>query len=245
MDAYDMIKTSIDNNLSKENIESNESVISVYDLYKILDKKFEKLRSVTQNKSLFTSKELFGIKSYYETHVYRSSSTLSILVLKDKNYFDGNKFYINKDLGSDSDKIYLSGYSRKVEKFVNNFVKKYYDEIVEVFSILEMYHDLIFQCLYSEHSGSDFKFDIVISFDGQVDLKVSVNTNVDLGNYVYREFFNKESIDDMLTKSKYELAKKTPIKMNSLKEPFKQIVTEYYEQKKPKVKIIEGIAIGW
>lgn len=242
MDAYDMIKMNIDNNLSKESIESNENVISVYELYKILDEKFEKLRSVTLNKKLFTSKELFGIKSYYETRVYRSPSTLSILVLKNKNWDD--HFYINKDLGSDSDKIYLTGYNYKVKRFMNNFVKKYYDEIIETFSILEMYHNLIHKVLHSKYSGSDFNFDICVDFDGKVDLKISVNTSVDLGDYINRKFFNKESIKEMLNKSKYELGMKTPIKIDSLKEPYKQIVTEYYEEKKPKVKIIEGIAIG-
>lgn len=220
MSSYNEILDDLKNTLQKEDIESNEEQISLYDLFVIINSKFELLRSVTQNNKLFTGKELFHRKKYIPESIIIKDDVLSIYLYdSDFDYF----FNVHYDINSKS--IFFEGSAEK-------FIKKYNEELNDAFSILEIFskeRKLIDEINNYVVKHNYYNFNIDCDNNGVIDLKVNVSSKKSKVKEVYeRNYYNKKALKEMLEESKFEVAKKIMIDVNSLKEPIKTLVYKYF-----------------
>lgn len=229
MDVYDSELKELDEKLSTQNVISDENVISVYDLYNILNKKFEKLRSVTQSHTIFSSKEIFNHKKYKEVMFGINCDTSQITIFPNMRF--DSSFHICKD--HNNDEFYLAPHYKTSRKFMNNFIIKYYDEIMYVFSVLEEYSPLVTTPLDSVFKCGKYSFKIDVDGDGNVNLKIiddSKQMNLE-------EMVEKENHKLLSEEVKLEFAKKIVVNIDLLNESLQKIITEHFAEKE-KVKVI-------
>lgn len=207
MYSYNEVLVDLKNTLQKDNIECNENQISLYDLFLIINYKFELLRSVTQNDNLFTSKQFLHRKKYVLEIVQVDDQMIKIKI-NDTDWNYSFKVCYNKN----NDNIFFEG-NKEYEKYIAIFMKKYNEELDYAFSILQMFY--VYKSLMEIINNHIFKcdhydFNINCMKDGIVDLEVSVSGE-------------EKEISEIIEKSKFELSKKIMIDVNTL-EPIMQTI---------------------
>lgn len=134
---------------------------------------------------------------------------------------------IGKKIGED-DIYYVSKYSKD-----DLLINKYYDDIMNIFSVLEEYYELF--SIDKDNLGyeNEFKvpddtFDIKICClnDGTVSSLVCFNEFVDKDRISENEYINKPSIRNILWQKSNQLLNKIPVQKSSLPPMFKQILDE-------------------
>ena len=156
MKVYNQLLQEIKNELNKEDIESNEAQISLYDLYSLVSDEYQELNNITLNKKILKNKDLIRRPSHKKINFYYGENKSSIHV-----WFKGySSIIIEKEHGSED--FYIKKFDCPTSKIVNKFLKKYYNEIMEVLFILEKY-------------GSElYKFETEIT-----------KLNIDNNNYIF------------------------------------------------------------
>lgn len=235
MEVYDILLKEINTNLNKADIENNNEQISLYELYERLNKKFELLRSVKAGESVFTNKELFKRKNYKQIHFIENNQCSEIWIYPTSDIFQ--RMTIAKD--RDSDNIYLDTHRDSQKTVINKFVKKYYDEIMKIFAILEEYYDLksILKKNY-EFKYKNYLFKIIILDNGKLDFDIEMidnhNDKTNMKDIYKRNYYGKKQLLEIIKENKFELAKKVPIYIELLDEPLQEIVFQNAENPKTK-----------
>ena len=217
MSKYNEILNELKTTLQKDDIESNIEQISLYDLFVIINSKFELLRSITQNDKLFTSKQLFHRKRYIPQHFYIDGNILSIEIYdSDWNY----SFEICREI--DRNDIFIRN-NKYEEKYVIHFIKEYCDELNNVFNVLDIYSkqkELIPRINeLSEIKYKYYMFNLDVLETGIVDLQINISIS---------DEEEIEELYELLEESKFELSKKIMVDVKSLKEPIKTIVEQSF-----------------
>ena len=231
MSEYIEILEELKMDLQKDDIVSNNEQISFYDLYNIINFKFESLRSITTNDRLFTNKQFFHRKKYIPKEMCIENNLLSIDIYdSDWNY----SFKVCCEMNSND--IFFDG-NKNISKYIIDFIKKYSDELNNVFSILKNYSeelDLIYQInKQAKIKYSYYTFYLECSEDGVVDLKVNVSDDEKEIQEIYkRNYYNKEELGKVLEKIKFDLSKKILIDVKNLKEPIRKLVYQYFNSSK-------------
>lgn len=246
MDKYTELKEILKSYLEKTDIELTKEQISAYYLYKIVDEKLEKLRNVSFDqeiiKKINKGLSLRSIGKFFD-------KSNSIFYLKCQNLYvqcnmrtsilefqfapsERNLDYkrrcldIRKEVGIDE--IYFG--SKMIDK---QFVTKYFDEISEIFNVLEE-----FSALYQGGVGnvgkdskilfSDGFFDIVFHYDsyGRTDIDISIKKEIDPENIYYRNWFERQKLSDYVEENKEEILRKIPVNMNELNYTTNTIIKE-------------------
>lgn len=227
MASYNEILEELKNTLQKDDVESNEEQISLYDLFNIINSKFELLRSVTQNKKLFTSKQVFHRKKFRPNDIIIKDNILKIEICF-AYYLDYIYFKVCYDMNSKD--IFFEGHE-SMEKDIVNFIKKYNEELINIFSILEIFHreeGLREQINKYSLFFKYYVFKIICDKKGIVDLNVHISSQEEEIKDIYeRKYYDKKDLYEILGESKFELSKKLMIDVNSLETPIKELVYKY------------------
>lgn len=217
MKIYNQLLQEIKNDLSKENIESNEYQISLYDLYSLVNDEYKELRSITQNKKAFTNKELFRRPSY-DSVQFGYDEEKSWIMLWFRTTLSLKSIWIQKEHGSKE--FFITKFDHFSEINSNKFIRKYYNEIMQTLFTLEKYGTELssFNSSINKFNieNSNYKFSISIGSKGNVDLNIELKDEVENKEMYKREYYGKDSLMKILNDSKYELAKKIKIDVNTL-----------------------------
>lgn len=235
MEIYDMLLKEINKDLNKEDIENGNEQISLYELYERLNKKFELLRSVKASDSIFTSKELFKRKHYKQISFIENNQCTEINIYPTPDIFQ--RMTIVKD--RDSNNIYLDTHRDSQKIVLNKFVKKYYDEIIKIFSILEIYYNLKSKLKENyEFKYKNYLFKMMICDNGRLEFEVDIidnhNDKTNMKEIYKRNYYGKKQLLEIIKENKFELAKKVPIYIELLHEPLKEIVIKDTQKVKTK-----------
>ena len=137
------------------------------------------------------------------------------------------KISIGKNVGENE--IYYILKNEKDDLLVN----RYYDDIMNIFSVLEEYYELFLisqgGLKYRDELKASYDiFDLEIAYyiDGDVYCQISLNKDVDKDRISEKEYINKPSIRNILGQKSNQLLSKIPIQKSSLPPMFKQILEE-------------------
>ena len=233
MNSYNEILKQIKDDLMNEYVISDNDVISLYDLYNILNLEFEPLRNVIDNKKILKNKVLFSIKPIKNIYFSVDSKQMNINIKLGYDQFEIIKKYNN-------DNLYFSANNDTSKKHINKFVQKHYDEIIYMFSVLEKYSKLIlhFKEPIKVFEKSDYyNFYIINKFKGKVDIVPNL-LNADQLNY-----YIKEELYEIIEENKYDLAKKIKLNINDLDDVIQKIVNEYFDLENKSSKNVEKIKV--
>lgn len=240
MGEYERLISIIEEYKGKEDIVETDEVISALDLCNIVNDRFAKLRSVENSEDLRRKinkdnnglvKFLREIRKVYTLLNYECDSIVPIIGANELQIifcFDNSalKISIGKNIGEND--IYYISKDRKDNLLIN----KYYDDIMNIFSVLEEYHELFFNGKDSIGYGCELKvsddiFDVNFSFytNGEIYSWIALNKDVDKDRISEREYINKTSIRNIGQKSK-QLLNKIPIQKSSLPPMLKKILEE-------------------
>ena len=231
----------LENYLNKEEVSSlktNIEVISLYDLFKIVDNEFKDLRNVTiqLDEKLNSSLNIFsGVKNprtlvdfdkiYSNTCIY---------------FYDDSSTYVKlKIIKRIKEKDFCHTRTKtKNNKFYYNFVEKNHDLILKMFEDIEQYFDLMFYPpLPRKYFGDDwFWVDLHFSNSGNIKIDIYFNYHQEY----YREFEKRFSfifIDDFCKQHKEEILKRIPVNPSKLPEPFKTLYNRHKEKENNKIKV--------
>lgn len=124
---------------------------------------------------------------------------------------------IGKNIG-ENDIYYISK-----DRIDNLLINKYYDDIMNIFSVLEEYHELFLisqgGLKYRDELKASYDiFDLEIAYyiDGDVYCQISLNKDVDKDRISEKEYINKPSIRNILGQKNNQLLNKIPIQKSSL-----------------------------
>lgn len=228
MDSYNKILNQIKNDLKKEDVISNENIINLYDFYNIIYMKLKKLTDITNEEKIFINKGFFN-NNFHKRVLFNIDSkkmTIRVVAFDDRQSFDICKEY---NIG----KLNFFPQTEQNKKYINKFMKKYYNEIINIFSVIEEYSSILLalpNTLQISDKNGIYGLNLRFCNLGKIDIICFFN-NADELNY-----YNKDYIINLIDESKFELAKKIKININELDDVFKNIINEYFVNKSKKVK---------
>ena len=241
MREYEKLVSKIEEYKKKEDIVESDEVISALDLCNIVNDRFAKLRSIENGEVLrrkinkdnndlvkFSRK----IRKVHTLLNYECDRVVPIVGnngLQITFYFANSTFEISIGKNIGENEIYYILKNEKDDLLVN----RYYDDIMNIFNILEEYYELflISQCglKYRDELKASYDiFDLEIAYyiDGDVYCQISLNKDVDKDRISEREYINKPSIRNILGQKSKQLLNKIPIQKSSLPPMLKKILEE-------------------
>ena len=254
MDNYDLLLNEIKNFLAQDEIkeeDTNVEIISLYDLYCIVNEELKDLRDIMNNSKLNNKYKktrfmnlIIGINTYSETKImFDNRACISLY----KERFDDSKpgwcveeyLYVYKE--KNIDRLHLSDEKCKENKCFYNFIKRNYNLILDTLTKLEYYIDLLGK-IYDKCKFSNYGlFNIGISFndEGKVDIKLDIKQGHPLYDEYYKNWYNRENIHVFAKKHQDEILKRLPISVYELTGNFKVLYEEHMRKKEeaPKVKV--------
>lgn len=248
MDAYTKLKNEISSYLEMPDVELSENQISAFDLYKIVDAKLEELRKINFNqkiikdinkgltlrrmgKSLTKGKVISHLKCQDVTpqcNGERASINFHFISPREPDdIWQSKSLCICKEVGSDE--IYFgSNFSDK------KFVAKYYDQISEIFSVLEDFSELYqggVGCCGedSKQVFSDGFIDVTFKYDtcGRTSISIGIKEETDPEKVYNREWFQRQSLSDYVKENGETLLRKIPVDINELNYTTSTIIKDY------------------
>jgi len=245
MDEYTKLKTEIDAYLEKEDVELTDQQISVYDLYNIVNNKLAELREICFNSKCLKDinknlkfgrlgsilrRETIRIYESCDEVTPRSNGKTSSIAFRLKyreHLLRSCWIRICKDVNSDE--IYFD--TTTTDK---GLVAKYYDQISEMFTILEEFSSLyqgavgyrdkdVHQIFSDGFLTSDFSYDQL----GRIEIDLNLTKEADPNNIYKREWFQRQRLSDYVEENKENLMKKIPVDIEKLNHTTKTIVEDY------------------
>lgn len=240
MREYEKLVSKIEEYKDKEDIVETDEVISALDLCNIVNDRFAKLRSIENGEVLRRKinkdnndliKFLRKIRKVDTLLNYECNRVVPIIFnngLQITFYFANSnlKISIGKNIGENE--IYYISRDRKDNLLVN----RYYNDIMNIFNILEEYHELFL--IGKDNIGCEnglkvfndvFDVKIYCLKNGNVYSSVCFNKSVDKDMISEEEYINKPSIKTIINLHKYYLIK-IPIQKSSLPPLLKKILDE-------------------
>ncbi len=253
MDEYTRLLNEINSYFELDDIHMTTECISAFDLYKILDEKFQQLRNVISAKALqdkinsdrtvvrvikklFQRNEERFVESECDTICSSTKgNTAEILFsFEDSSRQSGCRYvHIYRDF--ESEEIYFDRHFKDRE-----FVMKYYDDIKEYFDILEEFDGLLgfniggFSDSRCNQKFSDGFMKVKLVYDNRanVSIDISIIDTEDPDDIYNREWLNRKKIADVIDERKEEVLKKIPINISDLNVTCKTIVEPYLQKGK-------------
>ena len=231
MGDYEKVTRNIEEFKKRNDVVETDEVISVFDLYNVLIDNFNKLRNIDNGnvlrKKINKDNNAFikKIRNIARVKTLLNFECDNILLTADENkfeisfYFGDTKVILCKNKGESN--IYYSLLSRKDDILVN----KYYNDIMNIFNILEEYHELFMDNkdkLDIEKIYDMFKFSILCFKDGSVLSNISLNKN----DVEEKQSIYGVSIKTIIGLSKYQLLRKIPLQKSDLALLFQKILNE-------------------
>lgn len=241
MREYEKLVSKIEEYKDKEDIVETDEVISALDLCNIVNDRFAKLRSIENgevlrrkinkdnNDLIKFSRKIRKVHTLLNYECNRVVPIIGNNGLQITFYFANSTFEINIGRNIGENDIYYISKDRKDNLLIN----KYYDDIMNIFSVLEKYHELFLISqgglkYRDELKASDDIFDVNFSFytNGEIYSWIALNKDVDKDRISEKEYINKPSIRNILGQKSNQLLSKIPIQKSSLPPMLKKILEE-------------------
>ena len=243
MDSYQILQDKITSYFERDEIKRTDEYLSIYDLYVILDQKFQKFREIQFNQK-FISKIHHDRKWKRRNSLFDSKldwkNLDDILVSTEKNtarvsFFFGTGFHpdvftVLRNFGGSQ----ISFSSTTIPDF--EFVKRYQKDLEMIFDTLEEFSLLFHKNI---HSSREDSFSLPLTFTdgfltlsilldsyGKVSSSIEINSNYDPDSLYHREWYTRKKLSDLVEERKDELLKKIAIPVQSLDDISKQIIYE-------------------
>ena len=233
MRKYERLASRIEEYKIKEDVVETEEVISALDLYNIVNNRFAKLRDIViseelKNKINYDNKgfiqferNINGINTYLNSECNCIIPSISADKITINFYFSKGKIVLSK--GIDSPEVNFASYVKKDILFLVN----YYNDIMELFQMLEDYPKL----LYNSEKKIENQRNISLKTDC-FDIAISCNDRGIVScNILDREEGNINSYVTDINRS--VILSKISVQKSGLPPLFKQILEE---RKKSNVK---------
>lgn len=238
MDNYEKLLEEINLFLTKEEVNNentNTEIISLYDLFIIMDKEFEKLRKLsnidktycqklrTFRKYLFGRYDDFFIRNDCCVDIY-ADENISKIILKNSDSDMADDFYrisIIKD--NNKDELYLDKTMDWHNKQICKFIKKNFDSLLDTLSNIEEYYNLLGKTsnkdkeLFSfDGSTNLFTYQIIYDKNGNSRLNYYISPKHPLYGECKKNYLNKKNIIEYVDENKVNILKRIPISVNEL-----------------------------
>ena len=238
MDNYEKLLEEINIFLNKEEINSintNTEIISLYDLYIIMDKEFENLRKLSNIDKTYCQKlrtfrnYLFGryddffIKSSCCVDIY-ADENISKIIFSNSDSDVADDFYrisIIKD--KNKDELYLDKTIDWHNKQICKFIKKNFDSLLDTLSNIEEYYNLLGKTsnkdkewYYFNGSTTLFIYRITYDKNGYIRLNYYISPEHPLYEECNKNYLNKKNIMEYADENKISILKRIPISINEL-----------------------------
>lgn len=259
MQQYEEFLEHINKYFEYDEVVSKGTLISAYDLLKIITERMHEYFILICDNSDFKK----AINDYYTVQVpfgkifkkFKKVNTASVDYTQyryEKNHakavikFNGESFisskYIRLCKDTNTDELYFDTFSEIDKEFVEHFhdqILSDLQKIEELFYLFKLTNTNVEEIPYSSNQSlikeeiSDDFLKLIISYDacGRVNSKIIIDPSVDPDNIYGREWLNHEPIKDYIAKHKDELLKKIAINVLDLKETTQKIITDYYAKK--------------
>ena len=249
MDNYEKLLGEINEfiNSEKPNLENtNDEVISAYDLYIKVKKELSGLNKLSQTPRQLAKKvdfnSLLTLITYDEdvfqnsrayVGIYGDASISQITFyntdLKEKQ---GYNISVKKDKGASD--IYIDKPLDNQNKSIYKFIKKNYCLIIEILSQIEEYTNILDKISFDwlniqdEENSMDIQnklFDISLTYNlvGKVDAKIFINHNHPLASEFYKNYLNKQTLSKYANENKEAILKRILISPHQISDGFEKI----------------------
>lgn len=245
MDEYTRLKKALEAYFEMPDVELTDEQMSVYDLHRIVDTKLEELRKI-QIDSNFVKEVNKGLVFRKIGGVFRQNKTSSqreclnirtesdgqtseiVLEFSYKKSAWGHYYlHICKDV--DSDQIYFK--DKMADK---DFVARYYDQINEIFSVLEEFSNLYQRSIgrsgiIQQQVFSDHLLKVALKYDayGRTNIFIGVKEKADPQQIYKRGWFERQTLADFVEENREVILKKIPVDISRLDYTTKTIVGNY------------------
>lgn len=245
MDEYTRLENEIKSYFQMPDVVRDSDTISAYDLYNIINNKFDELRRVIDTSSFF--KEIKKNNNILRTLIKKIKKEPAveayceyILIMRTKKgteiYFGGICMSICKE--DNSDELYFGEYNNCLDR---EFINRYYNKLIEIFTVMEEFNNLFNSGNnrkenFKPQIFSDSFLDVELSLfnNGEVEVSISINSKEDPNNLFNRKWYNRDTLASIIEDNKMELLKKIPIEISSLNCLCKNVLEE-----KSKVKCLK------
>ena len=203
MEKYDTLLDEIKEYLNKDeiNYNTNNEIISAYDLYNIINKELEGLRNIqisSQINKRLKNFFIFNSSTNFYTKLMGDESTCTLCIeesMYDEPYVEFLNIYKDKDINE----IYMNKEENCFNKKMFKFMKKNYNLILETLQTLEDYVELLGNlntCYYRNTEIKDdlFKIEFQINYMGVVEYKISILDTNDLFEEYNKKWYKREGI---------------------------------------------------
>lgn len=256
MDNYEKLLEEINLFLNKEEVNSintNTEIISLYDLYNVMDKEFENLRKLSNVDKTYCQKlrtfriYLFGryddffIKSSYCVDIY-ADENISKIIFSNSDSENADDFYrisIIKD--KNKDELYLDKTVGWHNKQICKFIKNNFDSLLDTLSNIEEYYNLLGKTSnkdkewYHFNDSNDlFMYRITYDKNGYISLNYHLSSEHPLYEECKKNYLNKKNIIEYVDENKVNILKRIPISVNELPVKILNIYNKGKEYQKEK-----------
>lgn len=250
MEKYEILLNEIKKYLNKEeiNVNTNNEIISLYNLTKILMEELEGLKNIKTDSKINKKLNSFFMTRFSDSffsEINGDENTCTICIKATEHYepwSESEVLRIHKDKGIDE--IYLSEEQTCFNKKIFKFVKKNYNLILETLQTLEDYVELLGNldnsyCETTEFRDSLFKVKVAIKNNGIINYEISILDNHELFEEYNKKWYKREGIYEFVDKNVADIFKRIPVSPYELDEPFKSICFKHKEKENAKVKTLK------
>lgn len=238
MDNYEKLLEEINIFLNKEEVNGqniNTEIISLFDLYIIMDKEFENLKKLSNIEKTYGEKlkffrtYLFGryddffIRNDYCVDIYADENVSKITFKNSKSNEVDNFYKISIIKDKNKNELYLDKKIDWKNKQICRFIKKNFDSLLDTLSNVEEYYNLLGKTSNKENELHSFEgstnlfiYQIVYDKNGNVSLNFYISPKHPLYQECKKNYLNKKNIMEYVEENKIEILKRIPISVNEL-----------------------------
>ena len=248
MEKYDILLNEIKDYLNKDeiNYNTNNEIVSLYYLFKILQDELEGLKNIKTDSKInrkLNSFFSFNFSSNYYSKISGDDKTCTICIEESEYDEPFTEFlHIHKDKGINE--IYLSEEQTCFNKKIFRFVKKNYNLLLETLQTFEDCVELLGNLddtyyRITEIEDSLFKIKLIITNKGIINYEISILENHDLFEEYNKRWYKREGIYEFVDKQAPAIFKRIAVSPDELEEPFKSIYYKHKEKQNNKTKTLK------
>ena len=221
MENYDILLNEIKDYLKKEEVNGENcenEIISLYDLYNIVNDELKELRNITINSKINKELKKTTLARIISQRKYNTSiianQDISKIIVEMRNEYSinwWNILTIYKD--KNVDELYFSQEIDSFKKPFSNFIKKHYDLILSTLTTAEYYVNLLGELKFFSIKFSDELFSaiLIIEKSGEVKVDIEILKEHKLYDEFYKKWYKRENISDFTNKQRDEILKRIPV----------------------------------
>jgi len=246
MEKYDILLNKIKKYLNKNeiNYNTNNEIISAYDLYNIINEELEGLRNITVNSKINKKLRTLALFKFFSeldfnSYVIGDEDTCTIFFQKSHSFEDFcTALKVCKD--NNVNEIYFGEDKNHCNKIFYKFVKNNYNLILETLQTMEDYVKLLGNLDLFYHKTTNikdslFKVKLEINSKGVVEYEISILDTNELFEEYNKKWYKREGIYEFANKNAEAILKRMSVSPYELKEPFKKLYDKHKEKENVKV----------